>query len=285
MKILSMAKGLENNFTKSEEKLYKIVVNDPQIIVDSTITQLSEFSSTSDSTIIRFCRKFKYDGFHDFKLALAQELSALKAEEKEEILSGPIENDDSIETISKKFYAININALQQTMDIMDYRKISECAKMILQARKIHFIGIGYSGTMAQDIKYKFMRIGMDTDAYTDADTMIMMCSIMNKDDLVFAISHSGSTSEIVKSLKVAKESGAKTISISSSINSNITSYSDVSLHYASTETKFQTGSLPTKIAQSFVIDLIYTEVVRNSVDKAFFKIRTTKALDNLMSGQ
>lgn len=285
MKIISMAKGLENNFTKSEEKLYEVLLKKPQIIIDSTITQLSELSGTSDSTIIRFCRKFKYNGFHDFKLALAQELSVLKAEEKEEILSGPIEKDDSIETISKKFYAININALQQTMDIMDYKKISDCANMILQARKIHFIGIGHSGTMANDIKYKFMRIGMDTDAYTDGNTMIMMSSIMSKDDLVFAISHSGSTREVVESLKVAKEAGAKTISISAAIDSSINSYSDLSLHYASTETKFQTGSLSTKIAQSFVIDLVYTEVVRNSVDKVFLKIRTTKALDNLMSGQ
>ena len=282
MKILSTAKGLEKNFTKSEVKLYKIIEKDPSIIVNSTIIELSKLSGTSDSTIIRFCRKFGYDGFHDFKLALAQELSVLKAEEKEDILSGPIENTDSIETISKKFYNININALNKTMDMMDYVKISQCAHMILKARKIHFIGIGYSGTMAQDTKYKFMRIGMDTDAYTDGNTMIMMCSIMNKDDLVFAISHSGSTSEIVKSLKVAKESGAKVISISSYLNSDVTDFSDISLHYASTETRFQTGSLSTKIAQSFVIDLVYTEVVRNSSDKVFYKIKTTRALDNLM---
>ena len=34
---------------------------------------------------------------------------------------------------------------------------------------------------------------MDTDVYTDGHTMTMMSSIMGKEDLVFAISHSGNT--------------------------------------------------------------------------------------------
>lgn len=283
MKILSMINSLQNDLTKSEKKLCKYLIEDQDLIIRSTITQLAEVTGISDSTIIRFCRKFGYSGFHDFKIGLAQEVSALKAEEKEEILSGPIDENDSIETIAKKFHSINIDALQQTMDLMHYNEISRCADMIMKAKKVHFIGIGHSGTTAQDTKYKFMRTGIDTDVYTDGHTMIMMASIMNKDDLVFAISHSGNTAEVVNSLKVAKEAGAKVISITCGINSKVIGYSDASIFYASTETKFQTGALSTKIAQFFVIDLIYTEVIRNSIDKISLKIKTTKALDNLIS--
>lgn len=280
MKILPMANSLKNNLTKSEKRLCEYVLEDQNLIIHSTITELAELSGVSDSTIIRFCRKFGYKGFHDFKLALAQEVSA--GEKTEEVLSGPIDKEDSIETIAKKFYFLNIEALQHTMDLMNYDEISRCARMIMKAKKVHFIGVGYSGITAQDGKYKFMRIGIDSDVYTDGHTMIMMCSIMNKDDLVFAISHSGNTNEIVNSLKMAKEVGAKTVSISHSINSRIMEYSDASLLYASTETKFQTGALSTKIAQSFVIDLIYTEVVRSSMDKALVKMKTTKALEKLI---
>lgn len=283
MKILSMINNLENDLTKSEKKLCEYLKEDKDLIIRSTITQLAEITGISDSTIIRFCRKFGYSGFHDFKIALAQEVSALKTEEKEDILSGPIDEFDTIETIAKKFYAINIEALQKTMDLMDYSEISRCAEMIIKAKKVHFIGVGHSGTTAQDTKYKFMRTGIDVDVYTDGHTMIMMSSIMNKDDLVFAISHSGNTSEVVNSLKVAKEAGAKTICITHSINSKVMAYSDASIIYASTETKFQTGAVSTKIAQSFVIDLIYTEFIRNSMDRVSVKIKTTKAIDNLMA--
>ncbi len=189
----------------------------------------------------------------------------------------------SIETIAKKFYSININALEQTMSLMDYAEIYKSAKMISKAKKVNFIGIGYSGIMANDAKYKFMRIGINCDAYTDSHTMIMMSPIMDTDEVIFAISHSCNTIEIVNSLKIAKDLGVKTICISQSLNSKMMSYADSKLTYASTETIFQTGSVSTKIAQIFVVDLIYTELVRRSINKAVDKkIKTTKALDNLL---
>ncbi len=279
MKIIPMANSLKNNLTKSEKKLCEYVLSDQNLVIHSTITELSETCGVSDSTIIRFCRKLGFKGYHDFKLALAQEVSA-KDSQKEEVLSGPIEPGDSIETIAKKFYSINIEALEQTMDLMDYNEISRCADMIIKAKKVHFIGIGHSGITAQEAKYKFMRIGIDTDVYSDGHTMIMMASIMGRDDLVFAISHSGNTVEVTNALKVAKEVGAETICISHGANSNIVEYADGKIIYVSTETKFQTGALSTKIAQSFVIDLIYTEVVRKIMDKAILKkMKTTKALE------
>lgn len=282
MKIIPMANSLKPNFTKLEKKLCEYLLNDPQSIIHSTITELSEKSGVSDTTIVRFSRKFGFKGFHDFKLALAQEVSQNDKDEDNVIL-GPIEKDDSIETIAKKFYAINIKVLEQTMSLMNYDEIYKCAKMIGKAKKIHFVGIGHSGITAQEAKYKFMRIGINCDVYTDGHTMIMMSSIMDRGDLVFAISHSGNTKELVNSIKIAKEAGAKVVAVTHSLNSKITEYADSVVSYVSTESIFQTGAVSTKIAQFFVIDLIYTEVVRNTTNKAVDKkVKTTKALENLL---
>ncbi|MGU8794070.1 MurR/RpiR family transcriptional regulator [Clostridium perfringens] len=280
MKILSMINSLQNEFTKSEKKMSKYLLEDKELIIQSTLTELSKITDVSESTIIRLCKKFGYSGFRDFKIEFIQEVSFLKAESKEEILSGHIDENDSIETIAKKFHSINIEALNQTMDLMCYSEINKSAEMIAKAKKVNFIGIGHSGSIAQDTKYKFMRTGISTDVYIDGHTMIMMASIMDKDDLVFAISHSGNTTEVVNSIKVAKACGAKVISITCGINSKIVEFSDATIFYASAETKFQTGSLSTKIAQFFIIDLIYTEVIRNNIDKINSKIKTTKAIDS-----
>lgn len=282
MKIIPMANSLKPNFTKLEKKLCEYLLENPQSVIHSTITELSEKSGVSDTTIVRFSRKFGFKGFHDFKLALAQEVSQNDKDEDNVIL-GPIEKDDSIETIAKKFYAINIKALDQTMSLLNYDEIYKCARMIAKARKIHFIGIGHSGITAQEAKYKFMRIGINCDVYTDGHTMIMMSSIMDKGDLVFAISHSGNTKELVNSAKIAKEAGAKVVAVTHSLNSIITEYADSVISYVSTESIFQTGAVSTKVAQFFVIDLIYTEVVRSTTNKAVDKkVKTTKALENLL---
>lgn len=280
MNIIAMAHSLKSNLTKLEKILCEYLLEEPDAVIHYSITELSKVTGVSNSTIVRFSRKFGFEGFQDFKLALAQEIY----QSDNNVLAGEIEKNDSIETIAKKFYSINIEALNQTMSLMDYDEIYKSARMISKAKKVNFIGIGYSGIIASDAKYKFMRIGINCDAYTDSHTMVMMSSIMDKDEIIFAISHSGNTNEIVNSLKIAKGIGIQTICISHSANSKIMDYADSKLTYASTETKFQTGSVSTKIAQIFVIDLIYTELVRNSINNAVDKkIKTTKALENLFN--
>lgn len=280
MNIIAMAHSLKSNLTKLEKILCEYLLEEPDAVIHYSITELSKVTGVSNSTIVRFSRKFGFEGFQDFKLALAQEIY----QSDNNVLAGEIEKNDSIETIAKKFYSINIEALNQTMSLMDYDEIYKSARMISKAKKVNFIGIGYSGIIASDAKYKFMRIGINCDAYTDSHTMVMMSSIMDKDEIIFAISHSGNTNEIVNSLKIAKGIGVQTICISNSANSKIMDYADSKLTYASTETKFQTGSVSTKIAQIFVIDLIYTELVRNSINNAVDKkIKTTKALENLFN--
>ncbi|WGX76042.1 SIS domain-containing protein [Paraclostridium bifermentans] len=50
-----------------------------------------------------------------------------------------------------------------------------------KCKRIYFIGIGYSGIIAQDSNYKFMRIGLNCLSFDSSHTMIMMASIMQKE--------------------------------------------------------------------------------------------------------
>jgi DNA-binding MurR/RpiR family transcriptional regulator len=280
-KILPMAASLQPNLSKADSKLCARLLKEPEIFIHSTITELAKLIGVSNATIVRFTQKFGMDGYQSFKLALAQETSQNDGD-KDDLLTGPIEKGDSIEIIAKKFLVINMEALEQTMSLLNYSEVNKAAKMILTAEKVNFMGIGYSGITAQDAKYKFMRIGIDTDAYTDGHTMLMMSAIMHSKDVAFAISHSGNSREVVQSLKIARGNGVKTICVTNSINSDIAEFADALVTYSSTETRFQTGSVATKIAQFFVLDLIYTEVARNSAKYAENKIKTTKALEYLM---
>ena len=283
MDMMASVSSQKPNMTKSEKRISDFIFNNTDTVTHMAITNLAQCCSVSEATVVRFVRKLGYRGYNDFKVELAKETQ--KGDFENIMVTGTINRDDSIQTIAKKYYEVSINSLEHTMSLLNYDEIEKAAGLIIKARKVHFIGIGYSGNTAVDSKYNFMRIGIDTDAYTDAHTMIMICSIVDKSDVVFAISHSGNTQEIVNSLKVAKKNGAKIICVSSNGSSKIAHYADGLVTYVSTETKFQTGSIPTKIAQYFVLDLIYTEVVRNSINRGAIdkKIRTTKALEFLFS--
>lgn len=277
--VIGKLKSSEIKLTKSEKKLSEYILNNKEKVIYKTVTEISKLCGVGEATIIRFCRKLGYKGFQDFKVSFAKEISLTQ----NNVLSGPIDKDDSIETIARKFYTINLEVLKQTMSILDYDKITKCTEAILKAKKVHFMGIGHSGITSEEAKYKFMRIGLNCNVYGDGHTMLMMASIMDKDDLIVAISHSGNTPEIIKAVKLAKENGAKVMYIGTNENSQIASMSDFCLYYVSKETLFQTGAVSTKIAQIFIIDLIYTEVVRSTLDTATEKkIKTAKTIEKII---
>ncbi|MEN8433565.1 hypothetical protein ACT1UF_03585 [Clostridium septicum] len=64
--------------------------------------------------------------------------------------------------------------------------------------------------------------------------------------------------------------------------SRLKDFSDINLSYISAETIFKTGAVSSKLAQIFLIDLIYTQVVKDMGMKAIErKVKTTEAISKL----
>ena len=107
----------------------------------------------------------------------------------------------------------------------------------------------------------------------------MIAAIMEPGDVIFAISHSGETAEILETVDIARAHGLRIISLTENHPSSLRRVSDVSLTYIAEETPLETGSIASKMAQFFLVDLVYTEVLKILPPSAMEKkIRTTEAV-------
>lgn len=276
---MSILKQLEEpNFkaTKSDRVLIEYIKENIEDVVYKPISQISKESGIGEATITRFSKKMGYSGLHDFKVTLSREISGLK---NRNIINKSIENNEGVMESAKKLFDSNIRILENTFNIIDGNDIEKATDMIINAKKVFFIGIGYSGMTAEDSNYKFSRIGFNCMAIGSSHDMIMMAALMDEDDVVVAISHSGETDEIVKAVSIAKENGARVISVTEDKSSRLRDVSDVSLRYFSGESILETGSISSKLAQFFVIDLVYTQVVKERYAEVVErKIKTTDAI-------
>lgn len=276
---MSILKQLEEpNFkaTKSDRVLIEYIKENIEDVVYKPISQISKESGIGEATITRFSKKMGYSGLHDFKVTLSREISGLK---NRNIINKSIENDEGVMESARKLFDSNIRILENTFNIIDGNDIEKATDMIINAKKVFFIGIGYSGMTADDSNYKFSRIGFNCMAIGSSHDMIMMAALMDEDDVVVAISHSGETDEIIKAVSIAKENGARVISVTEDKSSRLRDVSDVSLRYFSGESILETGSISSKLAQFFVIDLVYTQVVKERhAEVVERKIKTTDAI-------
>lgn len=249
--------------SRGERRVAEYILQNPSQVIYQSVTEVGVVTETSEATVIRFCQGLGYRGYHEFKVALAQDLVVPTPAQFEEV-----QPDDPLPVMANKLLTHNVQVLQDTMRVLAVEQVERAVDAVVRARKVEFYGVGASGVTAADARYKFMRIGTLCDAPADPNIQAMSASMLTPQDVVVGISWSGSNKDTLHVLRTAKQAGARVIVVTNFARSPVTEVADVVLLTASRETPMQSGSLASKIAQIFVIDLLFTGVVMRNREKA-----------------
>lgn len=255
-----------NDMTSAERKASEYILQHSKDIINMSITELAQRSQSSESTIVRLCKKLRLRGYQELRVALAQDLASPVKQIHEKVTL-----EDSSEQIKSKVFQAAAQALSDTESVLSSEHMSQCVKWIESANNIVFFGIGASGVIALDAFYRFSKLGISCSAATEGHSQLNRAIHLNQGDVVIGISHSGRTRDVVKALYVAKNHGAKTIAITQFGHSPITEVADIILFTSSRETAFRSEAMASRIAQSVILDSLfvatsltrYEEVIQN----------------------
>ena len=271
--VLKMKK-LMPSFSKSERAVAEYIVKHPEEVIYLSIAALAENSGVSDPTVVRTCQKLGFSGYQSLKVTLAQDIvNPLQSVHEE------VSPDDDMQKIISKVFQGTIHALKFTHDTLSSADVEAAAKALMGARKVLIFGLGGSGPIAMDIQHKLLRLGMDAVAYTDPHLQALTSAYVEDGDVVFAISHSGSSKSIVDNARKAKDNGASIISLTSMGRSPLSKLADVSIYTASSETRYRIVAISSRIAELTIIDSIYTYIAMRS--EGIKSMKVEKAMEDL----
>ena len=253
----------------AEKRIADWLMENPGGIIPLSIIDLAERCSCGEATIVRFARRLGFSGYQDMKISLAQEANATT-------VSTTVTAEDNASTIYDKVCNDIYCALEKTKLAVDGDALQAACEKIANAGRIVIFGLGNSAPIAKDAEHKLLRAGCDAAAYSDNHMQVIAASHLTDNDVVIAISHSGSSKDIIDALKIAKKTGATTICITNEGKSPILNCSDIILHTASDETKYNILALNSRIAQLSLINVIYYYVVYNRPENAMEAIKNTE---------
>lgn len=265
--ILNRLSALYNSLTKTEKKIAKTISMSPDLAIQCSLSEIANHLNVGEATFIRFCRTLGFKGFSDFKLELSVEL-AQKDIKDDTVFESEITAADDTATIAHKLQVAITNVMTETINLLDFNQLEKTVKEIRKANRLFLFGAGSSGVTAEEAKNKFMRIGLQVDATSNNHFMYMQAALTKPKDVVIGISHSGYSPETAHALEIAKKAGATTVAITHSLRSPITENADYVLVNGNRQGKLQGDSIGTKIAQLFVLDLIYALLVRSEEQSA-----------------
>lgn len=268
--ILARLRATRDTLPPTAKKIADFILEQPEEVVHMSVTEVAEGAGASEGSVVGFCQQLGSKGFQDLKIALARDLV-----EPVQFIHEDLEPKDDTATVIQKIFHSDIQALQDTLKVLDPVAVARAVTFILAAKRVEFYGIGSATPVAVDAHYRMLRIGVPCVVYTDSHVQAVSASLSGPDVVTVTISHSGSTVETVAATRLAKEAGAKTIVITNFGKSPIQQYADVVLHTAAKETAFRTEAMTSRIAELSIVDALNACVALASYEKSLETISTT----------
>ncbi|MEM7033340.1 MAG: MurR/RpiR family transcriptional regulator [Chloroflexota bacterium] len=248
--VLTRIRSQMPTLSESERRVAQWVLSNANTAMHSSMALIGQSCQVSDTTVLRFCRNLGFRGFTDLKITLAQDLS-----NPTQLIHDDIEANDTPLVVAKKVFLANIQALYDTLEMLDEDSLQQAVTLLEQANQILLVGVGTSATVCQATYLKLFRLGLPCIVPTDAHVQLMQAGLLGADDLVIAFSHSGETRDPIAILEEAKRHQAKTICVTSNAQSPIVQFADVVLTSVAQETR--NDAIASRVAQTTLMDAIY----------------------------
>lgn len=263
--LLSDIRTKYNLLSKTQKTIADYILDNPDSSILLSITELGNHCSTSETTVMRFLKKLDYDSYQIFRVNLAKEL----IDSPSETINEEIAEGDSSTDIKRKVISHTNTAISDLEYAMDQEDIDKAVEMILKAKRILFFGVGASSAIAIDALHKFGKIGLNVLGFQDSHMMNICASHAGEKDVLFAVSHTGESVEVLNAVTLAKQNGAKIISLTSFSNSSLAKKSDVFLSSSTNDKKYHSEAMASRIVQLVIVDILYLSVFMQSEAKYY----------------
>ena len=249
---VAMIDAIQNqlsSLTDAENKVAQFIINHVDDVIYLTISELASQSRSSEATIVRFCKSMGYKGFHDYKINLAKYIV-----NPQRIILEDLDVNDTPAIIKQKVFQSRIQVLYDTLAVLSEKDFELAVNALKAAERIEIYGAGASAYIAMNLKHQFLKIGYKCGADLDADTQAMSASLLGPKDVAIGISHTGCSKQTIRCLRLAKEVGSITITLTNRAKSPILKVSDIVLFTAAKETLFKSEGFSSRIAEITVLD-------------------------------
>ena len=166
--------------------------------------------------------------------------------------------------------------MRKTLQNLNIQIIEQVAGILSTARRILLCGTGGSQVVARDAQHKLLKVGIHASAVEDKDIQLMEASLLEREDVLVAFSHSGNNVHTLRAVELARQNRATIVVLTSSGKTQLAQEADYTLTTVSEPTIFSSESGSTRLAQLAVIDCLVAVIAFQDYDKSFRAMYRTR---------
>jgi DNA-binding MurR/RpiR family transcriptional regulator len=248
----------------AEKRAADALLDDPDVVVKNTITEASGISKCSEATWFRLAKKLGYNGYLEMRADFGGHLDACRQSPEPAQIYADIGRDSTPIQAAEKVFESSINALGDTIRLLDESAYNHAVEALCGAERIMFCGVGDAHTVVRSAYQKFFFAGVRVFENPDADLQYIAISQMTPRDVVVAISYSGKTRSVVGLVKYARSQGVTVLSVTNFPNTPLTKNSDIVLMTAAFEKNTGGDIVSKRITQLALVESLYVNYLLRS---------------------
>lgn len=240
--------------SKTERKVAEYILSNPESILKMEIWKIAALTNTSDASVIRFCRTLGLTGYYQLKVNLANELGSHGININE--------NEDKKGNTNLVFWDIIGRQIATINKNVKTEAIQKTCEFLLKAKTVYMSAWGNTTAIGADLAHRLTYFGIS--AFTTELPEYLMRNLANaqQNDLLIAISHSGSSTAVIDTLKFAKQKKLNTVLIGNESSSPAAHAADLLLCADADNFLFHDVGAGSHLIEMIIVDLVLYHLSR-----------------------
>lgn len=254
--VLQVISGQYFQLTNAEKKVADYVLGHRNEVHEKSITELASACEVADATVSRFCRRLGFGGYNAFKMQLLRRSPA-----------GAQQEGDCPEEY-RPILRDAVQALEQTGALLDPHQVDRAVELMEGAGRVVCMGQGSSMIMAEEAWSLFSTLSPKFIFVPDSHLQVNTVALLEEGDVVLFFSYSGSTRDFCDIVETARSRRVKVLLVTRFPNSPGGKLAEVVLQCGANEIPLQAGSAPARMAQLFVLDVLFRKLYERDTARA-----------------
>ena len=250
-------------FSAVEQNIIKYILDNPKEIVNMSIRELANKTFTSSAAIFRLCQKCGLKGYTEFKIKFISEVNRTSDFENDELekpirdLHRPINGKDDVKSVVRKMAFLQIEAIEETKNEINYKQLERVADMMNAAGQIVFFGFDLNYYISQSTVYHLVQTGKPAVVYETVNNQVAKAVMFKKEDVAILISRTGENKNLIRISQVLKRKGAKIILLSASRDTSLDKLCDEFIYIANVIDYLSMGGVIFSVGCRYILDVLF----------------------------
>jgi RpiR family carbohydrate utilization transcriptional regulator len=193
------------------QEIIRPILEHPREYVLLSVRSMAQRLKTDPATVVRIVRGLGFASYREFQHHL-HELSLAFATPVDTMQTAG--HDSNMQAFVRESLAQSLKNLQGLKNSLDGQRLTALAKRFYSARRIVVFAGDIAATLAEYLEYQISILGLPIFAATSAGAITHLGRVVNKRDLVIAISFRRGLRQTIEGAQQARAHGAYCVGIS-----------------------------------------------------------------------